>query len=108
MDDEQIYKKIQEQIKTVFGISKIDKNTSINSFNAVSEDNEHFLKLFQEEFQVDMSGFNYYEFFEEDQFYLLAFVRLFKRLFGFKRKIQELTINHLLFVAKYKKWRSPS
>ncbi len=68
MSQELIYQTIEKQIKEVYGIMLRGPKTSINSFNAVSEDNEEFLRRFQKEFQVDMSGFNYYDFFRKINF----------------------------------------
>lgn len=102
-----IYHEVAKQIKEVYCVAKIDAKTSVNTFNAVSEDNDEFLKRFQKEFQVDMEGFNYYDFFDEDQFYSLAVVKLIMRLFGKGRRKLPLTIEHLVSVAQNKKWSQP-
>jgi hypothetical protein len=107
MDKKMIYQEITKQIRDIYGVTSLDLKTSINSFNAVSEDNDEFLRRFQKEFQVDMNGFNYYDFFNEDQFYSLAFVRPIMRLFRKERKKPLLTIEHLVNVAENRKWSSP-
>ena len=108
MNDEMIYQTIAKQIKEVYGITSLDSKTSINSFNAVSEDNDEFLRRFQKAFQVDMNGFNYYDFFYQDQFYFLAIVRMIMKLFRKEEEKSLLTIEHLINVAKNRKWTSPS
>lgn len=108
MNQELIYQIIEKQIRDVYGITQLEPKTSIGSFNAVSEDNEEFLRRFQKEFQIDMNGFNYYDFFKEDQFYSLAVVSLIMRLLGKERKKEPLTIRHLITVAQNKKWSPPS
>lgn len=107
MNQDVIYQTIEKQIKEVYGITQLGPKTTINSFNAVSEDNEEFLIRFQQEFKVDMNGFNYYDFFNEDQFYSLAIVRLIMNIFGKEKKKLGITIEHLANVAQSKKWSQP-
>ena len=107
MNQDTIYQTIEKQIKEVYGITQLEPKTTINSFNAVSEDNEEFLRRFQQEFKVDMNGFNYSDFFNEDQFYSLAIVRLIMKVFGKEKKKLDLTIEHLINVAQNKKWSQP-
>lgn len=108
MNEENIRQTIARLVKEVYGVTEINVNTTINSFNAVSEDNEEFLKRFEQEFQVDMTGFNYYDFFREDQFYSLALLNLIMRLFRKERKSAQFTINHLIEVARNRKWSPPA
>ena len=108
MNPEMILQEIAKLIKDVYGVVSLDSKTSINPFNAVSEDNDEFLKRFQKEFHVDMNGFNYYDFFEEDQFYSLALVRVIMSLFRKERERSLLTIEHLIKVAENGKWSFPS
>src|SRR5689334_25127326 len=108
MTRELIYQTIQKYINDIYGIRELELKTSINSFNAVSEDNDEFLRRYQKEFNVDMSKFDYYDFFDEDQIYSLALVNLVLRLFGKQKKKLQLTIEHLVEVAQKGKWSQPS
>jgi len=107
MDKDIIYQTIAKQIEEIYGVKGVDLETIINSFNGVSEDNEEFLKRFQETFEVDMNGFDYYHFFHEDQFYVLPLVVLIIRLFRKSEEKSELKIQHLVDVAQNGKWSTP-
>jgi hypothetical protein len=104
MDEETIYQTIVKQIEEIYGVKGVDLETSINSLNGASEDNEAFLKRFQETFEVDMKGFDYYHYFHEDQFYVLSMVFLIMRLCRKSRKKPELRVQHLVDVAVNRKW----
>lgn len=108
MERQEVFNRISRQIQDIYGIKAINGATTINSFNAVSEENDEFFGRFEKEFNVDMTGFNYHEFFNEDQFYLCAFVSLFLKPLSKDSKKKLLTIDHLVDIALLGKWSTPS
>jgi hypothetical protein len=108
MKPEGIFNLITVMIRDVYGRTVVDSGTSITSFNAVSEDNDAFLKRFRQEFNVDMTGFDYYDFFREDQFYTMAVWHLILKLFRKVRQKKSLTIDHLIKVVQDRRWSAPS
>ena len=104
MDRDHIFKEIARLIREVYGVQELNIDTTINSFNAVSEENDEFLKRFQKQFDVDMNGFNYYDFFYEDQFMVLSLLRSLLHLFRIKKTKQDLTVKRLIDVASNKRW----
>lgn len=91
-------------VKEVFGIDNINLNTVLNKFNTVSEENDHFINLFQTKFNIDMSSFRYYEYFEEDEFILIS---IFKKIFPKIKRKKSLTVEHMLLVIRKGKWFEP-
>jgi hypothetical protein len=91
-------------VKEVFGIDNINSNTELNKLNTVSEENDHFIDLFQTKFNIDMGAFKYYEYFEEDEFILIS---IFRRMFKKIKKRKSLTVAHLLLVINKGKWFEP-
>lgn len=102
MESNENFIRLQSLINEVFGIKEIDDSTQINRLNTLSEDNDRFIELFKSEFNVDMSTFPYYKFFEEDQFIVLNILRFFFR-WAMKEK-DSLTVGHLLKVIEKGKW----
>lgn len=103
MDDNN-FKQLNLLIKEVFGIEDITLNTEINMLNTVSEDNDYFINSFKTNFNVNMSNFDYYEYFKEDEFIMLSILR---RLFEKKKKKKVITVAHLLLVIDKGKWFEP-
>jgi len=95
---------LKSLIKEVFGIDNINMDTEINMLNSVSEDNDYFINLLKAKFNIDMSTFNYYEYFEEDEFILFS---IFRKIFPNKKKKKVLTVSHLLLVINEGKWFEP-
>ncbi|WP_439488530.1 DUF1493 family protein [Algoriphagus sp.] len=102
MENSKDFIKLKSLVKEVFGIDDLTLDTVINEFKTVSEDNDYFIRSFESEFNIDMSSFPYYKYYEEDQFILLS---IFRRLFRTTMKgKQKLTVRHLLRVIQKKKW----
>lgn len=106
MEENQNFRRLKSMIDEIFGISDVDYDTEINNLKTMSEDNDRFIALFESEFNIDMSLFRYYDYFEEDEFILLNLFRWIFR-FGFKNK-KSLTISHLLKVIDEGEWFEPS
>ncbi|MEM9859237.1 MAG: DUF1493 family protein [Bacteroidota bacterium] len=102
MKEVEVEKRINRLILDVYGITEGELKTieSINDLNGTSDDNDLFFDRFSKEMTVDMGGFNYYDFFEEDEFILLNFLRLFKS----KKNKKKLLLTHLKKVAIEGKW----
>lgn len=94
-------------IRDVYGIASLNNYSSINSFNATTEDNVEFFKQFSERFNVDMTVFQYYDYFDDDQFFLVGLLRLFYKPFKKGKKKAEVTIDHLIDVALSRRWSNP-
>src|SRR5690606_21330415 len=103
MNESTYFLRLKRIIFEVFGIDDVELTTCVNKLGTVSEDNDRFLELFQKEFNVDMEQFSYYDFYEEDEFILIA---VFKRLFCRNNK-KEISIYHLLLVIDKGKWFDP-
>ncbi|WP_439490791.1 DUF1493 family protein [Algoriphagus sp.] len=102
MKECQSFKKLQAIVSKIYGIDDLKLDTVINEVKTVSEDNDYFIRSFESEFNIDMSSFPYYKYYEEDQFILLS---IFRRLFRTTMKgKQKLTVRHLLRVIRKKKW----
>ncbi|MBN7817458.1 DUF1493 family protein [Algoriphagus pacificus] len=102
MKKSQDFTRLRLLIKEIYGIENIEFDTVINEFKTISEDNDYFIRSFELEFNIDMSSFPYYKYYEEDQFILLS---IFRILFGTSMKgKKKLTVRHLLRVIQNKKW----
>ncbi|PKP43885.1 MAG: hypothetical protein CVT96_03790 [Bacteroidetes bacterium HGW-Bacteroidetes-13] len=105
MNEEINLEKLKKLMTHTFGVGDVSLDTKVNELNTLSEDNEHFIKLFQNEFNVNMESFSYYEYFEEDEFILLS---VLKRIFPMIRKKKKpLKVKHLLSVIRNGKWFDP-
>jgi hypothetical protein len=91
-------------INEVFGVHNINTYTHINMLNSLSEDNDYFINSLETKFNIDMSTFKYYKYFEEDEFIV---VTIFRRIFLKKTKKKILTVSHLLQVITKGKWFDP-
>jgi len=88
--------------------SKLTSETTLQSLHMVSEDIDDFFKGFGNKFNVDPTGYNYYNFFLEDvhPYYILRnfIYKIFKPE---KLKRKPLTLDHLVKVAERGKWFDP-
>ena len=92
-------------IKEVFGIDNINLETVVNKLQTVSEDNDNFIVLFSIKFDIDMSTFDYYKYFHEDEFILIS---IFRRIFQSRKEKRSLTVAHLLAVINKGEWFEPN
>lgn len=95
--------KLKNLIVSVFGVDNISLETPINQLNTVSEDNDLFFERFQKEFDIDMKGFRYYDYFYNDEFISLSIINRFLKFFKIIKK-KELTVSKLMCVIERKKW----
>jgi hypothetical protein len=80
MDSNKDFNKLKSLVNEVFGVKDISYDTEINNLKTLSEDNDRFIELFQSEFNINMSSFPYYQYFEEDEFIILSLIkRVFRR-----------------------------
>lgn len=94
--------KLQNLIFQIYGMDSIGLNTEINKLNTLSEENDRFIEAFEKEFNVNMSSFPYYDFYEEDQFILLSLIK--RVLPGLRKNLKPLTVEHLLKVIEKGEW----
>jgi hypothetical protein len=94
--------KLKSLVAQIYGLKDVNYSTEVNKLKSLSEDNDRFIELFKSEFNVDMSTFPYYKFFEEDQFIVLNILRFFFR-WAMKEK-DSLTVGHLIKVIEKGKW----
>ena len=88
--------------------SKLNSDTTIQSLQMVSEDLTHFFFDFKNKFNVNLTGYNYYNFFLEDVHPYYRLRDLFYRIFKpEKLKRTPLTLDHLVKVAEKGKWFDP-
>lgn len=85
-------------INEVFGVHNINTYTHINMLNSLSEDNDYFINSLETKFNIDMSTFKYYKYFEEDEFIV---VTIFRRIF--LKKNEKEDINCFSFITSYYK-----
>jgi hypothetical protein len=107
MNKSLIKEAITKLINEVYGFDNLTEHASISDLKGVSEDNEEFLTKFKKQFNVNMDGFRYYDYFHEDQFIIWNLVRNIFSGFGIKVKKKKLTIGHLVKVAERGKWFDP-
>jgi hypothetical protein len=71
------FSELEGIIKNVYGIDNLNKNTCINKQRTLSEDNNEFIRILVQDYNVNMEDFKYYDYFEEDEFILLNFIKFF-------------------------------
>lgn len=88
--------------------NSFNSKTTLQSMHMVSEDMSDFLNDYFKEFNIDNTGFNYYDYFMEDV-NPLHVIRDFYYRFFYPEKIKRtvLTIGHLIKVAKKGTWLPP-
>ncbi|GCD80686.1 DUF1493 family protein [Schleiferia thermophila] len=102
MDSNKDFNKLKSLVNEVFGVKDISYDTEINNLKTLSEDNDRFIELFQSEFNINMSSFPYYQYFEEDEFIILSLIkRVFRRNMKDKKS---LSVSHLLKVIEKGEW----
>ncbi|MCH8547160.1 MAG: DUF1493 family protein [Cryomorphaceae bacterium] len=95
-------------VKEVYGFRNIDENTCLNDGRTISEDNDVFINELKSRFNIDMQGFKYYDYFDEDEFVLLNIFRLLmRRIKLLKNNKKRLTVGHIHKVIQQGKWFDP-
>jgi hypothetical protein len=106
---EEILKKIKLLLGK-YGIKseQITLESTMQSFKMVSEEVFDFLKDYGNHFNVDFTGFRYYDYFFEEMHPIYVIRDLFYRIFvPSKIRKTPLTIEHLVRVAERGKWFNP-
>ncbi len=91
-----------------FGEDLCKEEAQINKINFASEDIDAFFEDFQKSFNIDMTAYNYYQYFHEN---FLPFGYLISKMFiylGFKKKKIPLSVSHLLEVVERGVWFVPN
>ncbi len=99
------FSELEDIIKKVYGIDNLNENTCINKQRTLSEDNNEFIRILVQDYNVNMEDFKYYDYFEEDEFILLNFIKFFLSTIGiYKSKKKKLKLSHILKVINLGKW----
>jgi hypothetical protein len=107
MNNEQIFKTIEELLHK-YGIKELEKTTTLQSLRMVSEEIDEFMISFSEKFNVDMSSYNYRNYFFEQVHPLIILKETFMRIVAPARVRKEsITITHLIQVAQKGAWFEP-
>ncbi len=99
------FDELKEVVYKIYGLKNIDENTCLNEGHVLSEDNDKFISILADNYNVNMDNFKYYDYFEEDQFIIITIIKLIISKLGFKRKRKkELKLGHILKVINKGEW----
>lgn len=108
IESELIFEKIKEILKKHAVRKNVTQERTVQSIGFVSEELEDFLMSYAKLFNVDMAGYNYYNFFFEDVHPVYMIRDTFYRIFRPEKvRKKKLTLGHLVKVAEAGKWFNP-
>jgi len=105
MNDKEIYNNLIVFFEMINKTIINEKSLLFIDLELNGTDADNFLEMFQKKFNVDMSNFNYSDYFLDETFFLFQFMIL--KLFKKEKKLKTFSIYHLIEVVKKGKWFSP-
>ncbi|MFV8282618.1 DUF1493 family protein [Christiangramia marina] len=105
MTDTEILEHIKKLMEEVFGYDKkkICPQTDLTKLGLLSEDIDVFFVRYKEIFNVDMSEYDYYNYFYEDVLPFSYFKKVLKRMLT--KDTKSLLVCDLIYFAKSEKWK---
>lgn len=97
------YKAIIGFIKASIGLEVNETTIFFKDLDLIGQDADEFIRLFSEQFDIDMTDFRFNEYFVDE--YNIPFGYWFDRIFRKKKlKRKEFNIKHLESIVIAKKW----
>lgn len=105
MDDN--VKRLYELITFYFMTKNIKPDQELEAKKFVSEDIDEFFNEFATIFEIDMTDYNYYDYFFEDSIPFVYWVTKLLIFFNLVEEKKKIKISHLVLVIEKRKWFKP-
>jgi hypothetical protein len=100
-------KTLNKLINDSFGTKNINPSQELDAKKYCSEDIDMFFKEFARIFKIDMTQYDYYDYFFEDSLPFAFWISKLFVLLKLKNEKRIITVNHLILVVEKKKWFKP-
>jgi hypothetical protein len=107
MDRNVFFAEIKEISKLVWGVKPKSLEDSIRQMRVASDDIDIFLEKYAVKFEIDMHDYNYFDYFYDDNFFIINIFREIGFLLNIIKRKPDLTFEHLFRIAENKKWQNP-
>lgn len=107
MDRNVFFEDIKEISNLVWGVKPKSLNTTIRQMRVASDDIDNFLEKYVEKYKIDMQNYNYFDYFYDDNFFIINTFREIAFLLNIIKRKPDLTFEHLFRIAENKKWENP-
>jgi len=105
INEDEILIYLKKLIIQYYGDQIFSKNSKIQDFHAINEDNEGFLNDFFEHFKIVDKDFEFYDYFYEQEFITLNIIRDIISVFGISKQKKPLYLKNLIKAAQTGHWQ---
>ncbi len=107
MDRNIFLKEVKEIANLAWGVSSKSLEDTIRQMRVASDDIDSFLLKYANKYEIDMGNYNYFDYFYDDNFFIINIFREIGFLLNITIRKPELTFEHLFKIAENKKWENP-